>query len=130
MYLITSLIDKLTSMANSEFITVLQVSIPLFCIEMFIYLEQYKSNEKCSYHSTRKMLSKLLKCVGYRLPISIYILCRHLIPALNAWSAQAKYTTARPTASQVSRHGCMDELTTELSLICKLLVSLYVCMYV
>ena len=41
--------------------------------------------------------------------------CRHLIPALNAWAACAKYTTACPIATQFPGHGCMDDLTTKRS---------------
>ena len=40
---------------------------------------------------------------------------RHFIPALNAWAAQAKYTTIRPIATRFSGHGCMDDHTTERS---------------
>ena len=39
--------------------------------------------------------------------------CRHLIPALNAWVARAKYTTARPIATQFHGHLCVNDLTTE-----------------
>ena len=38
--------------------------------------------------------------------------CRHLIPVLDVWAAWAKYTTARPIATQFPGHGCMDDLTT------------------
>ena len=40
---------------------------------------------------------------------------RHLIPALNVWAARAYYTTARPITTQCSRHGGIDDLTTERS---------------
>ena len=32
--------------------------------------------------------------------------CRHLIPALNAWAARPKYTTACLIVNQSSGHGC------------------------
>ena len=41
--------------------------------------------------------------------------CQHLIPAQNAWAARAYYTTASPITTQCSRHGGMDDLTTERS---------------
>ena len=39
--------------------------------------------------------------------------CLHLIPALYAYAAEAKYTTAHPIAIQFTGHGCMADLTTE-----------------
>ena len=44
-----------------------------------------------------------------------HIQCRHLIPALYAWTARAQYTTARLIATQFLGHGCMDDLATERS---------------
>ena len=41
------------------------------------------------------------------------IQCRHLIAALNAWAAWAKYTTACPFGTQFPGHGCMYDLTTK-----------------
>ena len=43
--------------------------------------------------------------------------CRHLIPALNEWAARAKFTTARPIATQFPGHGCMCDVTTERSFV-------------
>ena len=50
--------------------------------------------------------------------------CRHLIPALNAWAALAKYKTTCPIATQFPWHGCMNDLQPNVTLICKLRGSL------
>ena len=41
-----------------------------------------------------------------------HVECRYSIPATNQWVARAKYATARPVATQFSRHGGIDDLTT------------------
>ena len=53
--------------------------------------------------------------MSYNEPITpmAYVQCRHLIPALNALAARAKYTTARLVATPFPRHVCMDDLTTK-----------------
>ena len=38
----------------------------------------------------------------------MYIQCRHLIPALNAWAVRTYYTTARPIDTLFHDHGCVD----------------------
>ena len=45
--------------------------------------------------------------------VCMYVQCRHLIPALNAWAARANYTTARPIDTQFPGHGCVDYLQIE-----------------
>ena len=61
-------------------------------------------------------------CLMGNLRILYIVRCiqwRHLIPALNAWAA-GHNTRPQPIDSQLSGHGCMDELITERTLICKL----------
>ena len=68
--------------------------------------------------SNTKHIKKIRYCVGSRfLFLDNYddLQCRHLIPALNARSARASYTTARPISTQFPGHGCMYDLTTERS---------------
>ena len=43
--------------------------------------------------------------------------CRHVIPALNAWSIRTWYMAPSLIVSPFTRHGCMDDLTTERSFI-------------
>ena len=50
--------------------------------------------------------------------------CQHLIPALNAWAAWAKYKTTCPIATQFPGHGCMNDLQPNVTLIRKLRGSL------
>ena len=56
------------------------------------------------------------------------IQCRHSIPALIVWAARAKYNTARPIATQFPGHGCMDDLTTERSLVLQALRVSFMCL--
>ena len=44
-----------------------------------------------------------------------HLQCGHLSPALNAWAARAKYTTAWPISTHFPGHWCVDCLKTERS---------------
>ena len=46
----------------------------------------------------------------------IHCLCRHLIPAPNAWAARAQCTTRRSIATLFSEHGCTDDLRNKRSI--------------
>ena len=47
--------------------------------------------------------------------LGLYVQCRHLITALNAWAAKAEYTTARPVANYFPKNASNDDLTIERS---------------
>ena len=68
--------------------------------------------------------SAFLADCGERLNTNIQ--CRHLIPALNEWAARAKFTTARPIATQFPGHGCMCDVTTERSFVSQAMCVIYV----
>ena len=48
------------------------------------------------------------------------IQCGHLIPALNAWKARAKYTTACLITTQFPGHGCINDPQLNVALVHKL----------
>ena len=56
------------------------------------------------------MLYRLCNCEGLSMIPLQPMQCRHLIPALNVWSAQAYNTTTRPFAAQFQGRGCMNDL--------------------
>ena len=64
----------------------------------------------------------MIKVLGTSIYLSIYICvfcyscklqCQYSMPALNAWAARSKYTTACSIVTQFSGQGCMDGRTTE-----------------